>query len=333
MSAVSVARPPVEANASQASPLLTFPFRHDVLAGLSQRQKAIPARWLYDHRGSELFEEITRLPEYYPTRVEVGLLDQVCGEVRRIAGGGRAVVEFGSGSSLKTPRLLRAIDPAAYVPIDISGDFLREAAAVLGPQFPDLPVLPVEADFMSPVTLPGSVGGLAKLGFFPGSTIGNLVPRSGVDLLRSMVATLGQDALLLIGMDRVKDARVLVPAYDDAQRVTAAFNLNLLERINRELGGDIPVAAFRHEARWNDLWSRIEMHLVATREVSFAVAGRRFAMAEGETIHTENSHKYDPRSARQLLAAGGWTPVREWSDDAGMFALFLAEARAEPEAP
>ncbi|QJU56888.1 L-histidine N(alpha)-methyltransferase [Sphingomonas sp. AP4-R1] len=308
-------------------------FLSDVLAGLAQEPKAIPARWFYDRRGSELFEEITKLPEYYPTRVETGLLEMHSAEVGRITGSGRAVVEFGSGSSLKTPHLLRAIDPAAYVPIDISGDFLRESADGLAQAFPGLPIFPVEANFMRPVALPQEIAGKAKLGFFPGSTIGNLVPRSAVNLLRSMIDTLGLGAMLLIGMDRVKGEDVLVPAYDDAAGVTAAFNLNLLERINRELGADVPVHLFRHQARWNDLWARIEMHLVATEDLSFTIAGRRFAMQAGDTIHTENSHKYDPRSARQLLAAGGWSPIREWPDADGKFSLFLAEARAEPVAP
>jgi L-histidine Nalpha-methyltransferase len=308
-------------------------FLADVLAGLAQTPKAIPARWFYDRRGSELFEEITALPEYYPTRVETDLLARHCGDVGRIAGKGRAVVEFGSGSSVKTPHLLSRIDPAAYVPIDISGDFLRDSAAALARDFPGLPVLPVEANFMQPVPLPPAVADTPKLGFFPGSTIGNLVPRSGVNLLRDMIATLGEGAMLLIGMDRVKDEATLVRAYDDAAGVTAAFNLNLLHRINRELDGDIPVDAFRHRAVWNDTWSRIEMHLAAERDVAFAIGGRRFSLRAGETIHTENSHKYTPRSARQLLAAGGWTPLREWSDPDEMFALILAEARPEPVAP
>jgi len=308
-------------------------FRADVLAGLSSPQKAVPARWFYDRLGSELFEEITRLPEYYPTRVETALLDRIGGDVAALVGAGRAVVEFGSGSSFKTPRLLQAIAPAAYVPIDISGEFLRQSADDLASGFPGLPVLPIEADFMHPVRLPGSVGGLPKLGFFPGSTIGNLVPRTAVDLLRGMIGTLGENAMLLIGMDRVKGEDVLVPAYDDAAGVTARFNLNLLTRINRELDGDMPLDAFRHSARWNDLWARIEMHIEAVRDVAFTVAGRQFRMAAGETIHSENSHKYDARSARTLLVAGGWTPVREWTDPDGMFALILAEARPEPTAP
>lgn len=308
-------------------------FLSDVLDGLSQRKKAIPARWFYDRRGSELFEDITELPEYYPTRTESALLAAHSADVGRIAGKGRAVIEFGSGSSLKTPLLLSQVAPSAYVPIDISGDFLRDSAATLSASFPDLAVLPVEANFMHPVMLPAEIAGLPKLGFFPGSTIGNLVPRSGVNLLRDMIETMGIGAMLLIGMDQVKDTETLIRAYDDEAGVTAAFNLNLLARINRELGGDIPLDGFKHRAIWNDTWSRIEMHLAATRDIGFMIAGRHFEMGADETIHTENSHKYTPRSGRQLLAAGGWTPLREWSDDKQMFSLILAEAKPEPTAP
>jgi len=308
-------------------------FRADVLAGLATPQRAIPARWFYDSRGSELFERITELPEYYPTRVERGLLRDHAAEIAAIAGMGRAVVEFGSGSSAKTPLLLAAVDPVAYVPIDISGDFLRLSASTLGQRFPGLPVHPVEADFTRPITLPPMVGRAPRLGFFPGSTIGNLIPSSAVDLLRVMADTLGEGAMLLIGMDRIKDVGVLVPAYDDAQGVTAAFNLNLLHRINRELDGNVPVEAFRHVARWNDAEARIEMHLEALRDAHFTVSGRRFSIVAGETIHTENSHKYGPRDARLLLGAGGWTAIAEWTDPDDRFALILAEATPFRAAP
>lgn len=308
-------------------------FRKDVLRGLAQEPKAIPARWLYDHAGSELFEAITALPEYHPTRAEIGLLER-CGEdLARLVGEGRAVVEFGSGSSLKTPLLLRRIAPAAYVPIDISGEFLSESSAQLAAAFPDLPVTPVEADFTKPVRIPSQPGGTDKLGFFPGSTIGNMVPASAVDLLRSMRQTLGATGQLLIGFDGVKPVAELVAAYDDAQGITARFNLNLLHRINRELDGDIPVDAFRHEARWNEMWNRIEMHLRAIRPVAFSVDGERFEVAEGETIHTENSHKYLPAQARLLLQAGGWTPVAQWDDDTHKFHVILAEATPTRFAP
>lgn len=308
-------------------------FRGDVLSGLARRPRAIPARWLYDRRGSELFEEITELPEYYPTRTEVALLASACPEVATRVGKGRAVIEFGSGSSTKTPRLLHCVEPAAYVPIDISGDFLRASSAELAKAFPDLAVLPVEANFMHPVPLPAEVADMPKLGFFPGSTIGNMTPHVAADLLRAMRQSLGEGAMLLIGIDRVKDAGVLVPAYDDAAGVTGAFNLNLLDRINRELGATIPVDAFRHKAVWNDDASRIEMHLEAVRDVVFTVEGRPFEIAAGETIHTENSHKYGERGARVLLRTGGWTPVAEWTDPKGWFSLILAEAKAPETAP
>ena len=308
-------------------------FRADVLAGLAARPRAIPARWFYDHEGSELFEAITALPEYYPTRVETALLAAHCGEVARLVGPGRAVVEFGSGSSAKTPHLLAAVEPAAYVPIDISGEFLRASAAALAADFPKLPIQPLEADFMHPPPAPASIAARPRLGFFPGSTIGNMVPRTAVNLLRAMVETLGEGAMLLIGIDRIKDRELLVPAYDDATGVTARFNLNLLARINRELGGDVPLDGFRHRAIWNDADARIEMHLEATRDIAFTVDGRRFTMTAGETIHTENSHKYGPRDARLLLRAGAWTPVAEWTDPDDMFALILAEARPAGTAP
>jgi dimethylhistidine N-methyltransferase len=308
-------------------------FREDVLAGLSAPIPAVPARWLYDRRGSELFDEITRLPSYYPTRTETALLTQVMPEIAAHVPRGSAVVELGAGSATKSPLLLEAIDPAAYVPVDISGDYLRQSAAEIASRFPDIAVEPVIADFARPFELPESIAGLPRLGFFPGSTIGNFVPRSATDLLRSFRDLLGIGALLLIGMDRVKPVERLVAAYDDPEGITAAFNLNLLERINRELDGTIPIDGFRHEARWNDILSRIEMHLVATRDVKFTIAGRDFAFERGSSIHTENSHKYGQRGARVLLLAGGWTPVAEWTDPAGDFAIILAEAMPNRFAP
>lgn len=314
-------------------------FRRDVLTGLSEPQKAVPARWFYDERGSELFEDITRLPEYYPTRAEKEILRAHGGDFRRCIGAGRAVVEFGSGSSAKTPLLLKAIDPAAYVPIDISGEFLRASADRLADKLPMLPIHPVEADFTRPVTMPPEIEGAPRLGFFPGSTIGNLVPRTAVDMLRGMRETLvagspsDKPPLLLIGMDRIKSRKVLIPAYDDAQGVTAAFNLNLLTRINRELNGTMPVDAFRHKAVWNDDIARVEMHLEAQRDVAFTVCERSFTMKSGESIHTENSHKYGRRSAAALLLAGGWTPLERWNDHDSRFMVILAEASPLRSAP
>jgi dimethylhistidine N-methyltransferase len=301
-------------------------FRRDIVEGLSRPDKKTPPVWFYDRRGSELFEQITDLPEYYPTRTETALLERHGADFAEAIGPGRAVVEFGAGSSRKTPHLLRAIDPAAYVPIDISGDFLHASSAELASAFPGLPVLPVVGDFNRDLTLPSAIRGLARLGFFPGSTIGNMEPETAVDLLRAMRRLLGDGAMLLIGMDRIKDRDRLIAAYDDAAGVTAAFNMNLLARINRELEGDLPLDGFAHRARWNDDKARIEMHLEALRPLHFHVAGQCFHMEAGETIHTESSHKYGARDERLLLRAGGWEPVEEWSDADGLFSLMLCRA-------
>jgi L-histidine N-alpha-methyltransferase len=308
-------------------------FRRDVLEGLACRPRAVPARWLYDERGSELFEEITLLPEYYPTRTEHRILGGHAQDIADRVGEAQTVVEFGSGSSGKTPTLLSAVKPSTYVPIDISGEFLRKSAFNLAASFPRLRIHPIEADFTNPISLPPSVASRPRLGFFAGSTIGNLTVPAAVDLLRTFVRTLGQDGLLLIGIDRIKDPGVLVPAYDDAQGVTAAFNLNLLRRINRELCGNVPIEAFRHVARWNAAETRIEMHLEVGRDVRFEIDGQAFFMAEGETIHTENSHKYGSRDACLLLRAGGWRPLAEWTDEEGLFALHLAAAAPSAAAP
>ena len=311
----------------------TLAFRDDVLAGLAAPIPAVPARWLYDRRGSELFDEITRLPSYYPTRTETAIFHTIMAEVAAHVPKGAVIVEFGAGSQTKTPILLDAIAPAAYVPVDISGDYLEHSAAELQQRFPRIEVLPVVADFARPFTLPGGIEHLPKLGFFPGSTIGNFVPWSATDLLRQFRALLGSGSQLLIGMDRVKRVDRLIAAYDDPEGVTAQFTLNLLTRINRELDGDIPVDAFRHDARWNDILSRIEIHLVANRDVAFSVSGRSFQLAKGSSIHVENSHKYGPRGGRVLLLAGGWTPLAEWSDPAGDFAEILSVAEPERFAP
>jgi L-histidine Nalpha-methyltransferase len=305
---------------------LAAQFRADVLAGLAQERKAIPARWFYDRKGSELFEAITALPEYYLTRTEVGILGTCAPRIAMLVGKGRVVVEFGAGSAAKTPLLLDAIAPGAYVPIDISGEFLRDSCAGLQARYLRLPVLPVVADFTRPVALPAEAGRGMALGFIPGSTIGNLEPAPAVDLLRSMRATLGEGAMLLIGMDLIKDEQRLIAAYDDAAGVTAAFNRNLAERINRELDGTIPLDALMHKAVWNASLARIEMHLLAARAIAFDVCGKSFAMAQGETIHTENSHKYSRRSADLLLRAGGWEPLSHYLDEAESFAVILAAA-------
>lgn len=315
------------------TPSLASAFARDVVAGLSQTRKVIPARYFYDRRGSELFEAITELPEYYPTRTEIGLLETHGADIARLTGKRRVVVEFGSGSSTKTPLLLAEVDAAAYVPIDISADFLRDAAAALAARHPGLDVLPLAGDFTRPLALPAAVRGQPMIGFFPGSTIGNLDHAAAVDLLRAFRATLGADARLVIGIDRRKNPRLLEAAYDDAAGVTAAFNLNLLHRLNRELDGDVPVDAFEHRAVWNDAVGRIEMHLVAQRDLAFTVAGRRFAMTAGETIHTENSHKYTVEEARLLARASGWEPLAAWSDARELFSLHVWTAPADHMQP
>ncbi|MFZ4688834.1 MAG: L-histidine N(alpha)-methyltransferase [Polymorphobacter sp.] len=314
-----------------AQPLLVHDdaaeFAAAVLSGLAQPQKIIPARFFYDRAGSELFEAITELPEYYPTRTEIGILTAHAGDVAAAIGPGRAVIEFGSGSSVKTPVLLRAIAPAAYVPVDISAEFLQHSATALAAAFPGLTVIPVAADFTHPFRMPASIAALPKLGFFPGSTLGNLAPFAAIDLLRSFAATLGTGSWLLIGLDLApgpgKTAAVLEAAYDDAQGVTAAFNLNLLHRINRELGGTVNVDDFSHRAVWNAGLGRIEMHLVARCDTVFTAAGTSFGFDAGETIHTENSYKWTLPEARLMAHASGWVPTTDWTDAAGRFSLHL----------
>ncbi|MGO9419594.1 L-histidine N(alpha)-methyltransferase [Roseiarcus sp.] len=249
-------------------------------------------------------------------------------DIAALVGPGRAVVEFGSGSCSKTPILLTALNPAAYVPIDISGGMLTESATNISTIFRELAIHVIEGDFTKAVRLPPWVERLPRLGFFPGSTIGNFLVPEAVNLLRSMASTLGGGSMLLIGVDRIKDQSILLPAYNDAAGVTAAFNRNILHRINGELRGSIPVDAFHHLARWNDEEARIEMHLKAERDVEFAVDGHFFRMAEGETIHTENSLKYGPRDVGVLLRAGGWSPTAMWTDQDELFTVILAQETA-----
>jgi dimethylhistidine N-methyltransferase len=301
-------------------------FREDVLAGLAQPQKTIPARWFYDHTGSELFDQITRLPEYYLTRTETGILSDLCSSIADAVGHYVSVVEFGAGSATKTPLLLDCIHPASYIAIDISGDYLFAACEELSRRYPGLPIVPVEADFTRPVALPHEVPGDVRLGFFPGSTIGNFTPGEAVDLLRAMRQTLGEGSKLLIGFDLIKDEETLVAAYDDTEGVTAAFNLNLAVRINRELDGTIPLDELGHKAVWNKERASMEMHLEALSAIEFSVDGRHFSMAAQETIHTENSHKYNLLTASNLLLAGGWTPVAHHTDADARFMVMLATA-------
>ena len=269
--------------------------------GLAQDPPAIPARWFYDEAGSQLFDAITDLPEYYPTRTEIGILETAMPEIAEAVGPGRAVVDYGAGSLAKTPLLLEGIEPALYVPVDISGVHLRASAEALEKRFPGLPIEPVEADFTRPFdssgrsrrSSPGSVS-------FRGRPSAISCPRSAVDLLRSFRRTLGTGALLLIGMDRVKDPARLVAAYDDAAGVTARFNRNLLERINRELGGTVPVEAFAHEARWNAALSRIEMHSSPSATSEFEIEGQPLPDGRGR----QHPHREQPQiHARKQPAA------------------------------
>lgn len=306
-------------------------FLQDVLDGLGAPRKTIPARYFYDLRGSRLFEEITGLPEYYPTRTEIGLLAKHGEDLARLAGRGRPVVEFGAGSATKTPILLDATQAPLFVGIDISADFLEQSLAALAQDRPGLRVIGVPGDFTRPLVLPPLPG--PPTGFFSGSTIGNFDHARAVDLLRSFRQTLGEGARLVIGIDTRKNPRLLEAAYDDAAGVTARFNLNLLDRINRELDATIPVSAFEHRACWHDALGRMEMHLVATRDVSFTVAGHAFSLRAGETIHTENSYKYRPEEARLLARASGWEPLAMWTDPQQMFALHVWSAASLQPGP
>ncbi|MEO1248505.1 MAG: L-histidine N(alpha)-methyltransferase, partial [Pseudomonadota bacterium] len=284
-------------------------FALDVLAGLGSTPKTLPSRWLYDRRGSELFELITELPEYYPTRTETGILRAIAGEVAQIVGPGARLVEYGAGASTKTRILLDALpDLKAYQPIDISSAFLAETAASLAADYPDLVITPIAADFMQPVDIDGLSDKEGRVvGFFPGSTIGNLDDDEIAGFLGAARETLGPSALFLLGADLRKSPDILIPAYDDQAGVTAEFNLNLLVRINRELDGDFDLANFTHQARWNDAESRIEMHLVCEQARSVDVLGQTVQFAAGETIHTDNSRKFRVSDLDRMAASGGWT--------------------------
>lgn len=304
----------------------------DALAGLTAERKTLPCKWLYDAKGARLFEAITRLPEYYPTRTETAILHACAAEVAEAVGPGAAVVEFGSGSAEKVGILLDALrKPAAYVPVDIAAEWLAEAAARVAAAHRGLRVLPVTADFTQPFALPSCLAANApRLGFFPGSTIGNFAPNAAAGFLAAAHRVLGSGAGLLVGADLVKDPAVLEAAYDDAAGVTARFNLNLLARLNRECGADFELSSFRHRAQWNAAEERMEMHLVSLRAQTVTLAGRRIRFATGETIHTENSHKYRPEGFAALCAQADWLVERCWTDPARLFSVWLLRAREAP---
>ena len=297
-------------------------FATAVIDGLSRPQKTLPCRFFYDARGSELFEAITRLPEYYPTRTETAILKAHAAEMAEAVPGGGVLVELGSGSSLKTEILLRHLPQlGAYVCIDVSESALAAARARLASRFPALDVRPIVGDFSRAVTLPADLAGRPKTGFFPGSTIGNLTPAEAVHLLAALRGSLAPAARLIVGADLKKDARRLHMAYNDAQGVTAAFNLNLLARINRELAGTFDLSAFRHEAVYNPRLGRIEMYLKSMRPQTVSVLGRRFSFTAGERIHTENSCKYTIGEFQALAHSAGWQPGRVWTDQAALFSI------------
>ena len=307
-----------------AVPAKDSDFLEAVLHGLSLPQKALPSRFFYDEAGSRLFERITELPEYYPTRAEIALLKSCGGGLKEAVPRGAAVVEFGSGSSLKTELLLAALDrPSAYVPIDISASALYPAARRIQQRFPDIAVHPIPGSFDDLDIMKRPFSGGPSVGFFPGSTIGNLLPADAVAFLRSARRYLGRGARFIIGADLQKPLDTLLPAYDDAQGITAAFNRNVLVRINRELDGTFKPSLFEHKAVYNSAEGRIEMHLRASRQHRVSVAGRCFAFREGETIHTENSHKYTVAGFQALARAGGWKPVKAWTGQANLFSVHL----------
>lgn len=297
-------------------------FLDDVLEGLAQSQKKLSSKYFYDERGSKLFDDICALTEYYPTRTETALLQTHAAEFATLIGANASVVEFGSGSSTKIRILLDALEtPAAYIPVDISREHLLESAKALAGAYPDLPVVPIAADYTQPFDLPEISGEAVRIGFFPGSTIGNFTRDAAAEFLRAAATDLGADNGLLIGVDLRKDVDVLHAAYNDAAGVTAEFNLNVLRRVNRELGGDFDLDAFTHDARWVAEKGRIEMHLVSERDQRVRVNGHSFTFAAGETIHTEDSHKYDIAEFHALAAEAGWRAFRHWTDEDDLFSL------------
>jgi dimethylhistidine N-methyltransferase len=297
-------------------------FARDVVVGLTAPRKTLRAKYFYDEEGSRLFEEITRLPEYYPTRTELGILETNGRAIASLIPAGGALVEFGSGSSVKIRTILRALDKlAVYVPVDISGDFIAAEAVALQHDFPRLRVLPVQADFTRPFALPLAAQDRPRVGFFPGSTIGNFEPPEAESFLRHAARILGVGAHFIVGVDLIKDADVLHAAYNDEAGVTARFNLNLLARINRELGADFDLDNFDHNAVFNEDRSRVEMHLVSRRRQRISVCGRKVQFEAGETIHTECSYKYTPSSFGALARRAGWTPVRCWTDERRYFSV------------
>ncbi len=303
----------------------------DVLAGFSKKTKSIPPKYFYDAEGSRLFDQITDLPEYYLTRTEMVMLHDYADDIAQQAGTGHLLVEPGSGSCTKARVLFEGLKPCAYVPMDISGDHLRAAATEVAVEFPWLEVHAACTDFTRLMTLPPTSPEGRRLAFFPGSSIGNFDPENAVGFLAMIANMVGQGGRLLIGVDLKKDKAILEAAYDDAQGVTAAFNLNLLNRINRELDADFDLTKWKHKALYNKHAGRIEMHLVSLAEQQVTLLGRTFDFARGETIHTENSYKYSVAEFRSLAARAGFATDHVWTDPDGLFSLHLLKT-GEPDA-
>jgi dimethylhistidine N-methyltransferase len=299
----------------------TSAFAHDVIEGLSQQPKRLSPKYFYDATGSELFEQITRLAEYYPTRTELDILRARGAAIKASLPKHAALVEFGAGATTKVRLLLNQCEFAAYVPVDISGDFLNGQADALRGDFPALNVYPVIADFTAPFALPEAVEAMPKVGFFPGSTLGNFEPHEACAFLRSARDILGAGAQMLIGIDLEKDERRLYAAYNDAAGVTARFNLNVLVRINRELGGNFDLSSFTHRAIYNRERHRIEMHLISRVQQTVRILGRSFTFRAGESIHTESSYKYSLDRFTALARGSGWTPRALWTDAENLFSV------------
>ncbi len=308
-------------NISAISPQ-SHEFATEVLQGLDSDNKTLPCRFLYDSKGSELFEEITDLDEYYPTRTEITLLQTHAREIAEIAGENTTLIEFGSGSSRKTKYLIKSLeDISSYIPIDISSSALKEAEQDLQSHFPELEISPLHADFLKPMEIQDNEDSSYRLGFFPGSTIGNFEKDDAITFLRTAREILGNESGLIIGVDLQKDLDILIPAYNDAKGVTAEFNLNILRRINNELDGNIDLETFRHKAIYNKQAQRIEMHLESQKDQNTSILGKNISFSKGETIHTENSHKYTIESFRNLAQKAGWKPLKHWTDQAKLFSI------------
>ncbi len=306
------------------APRLGTEFARDVVAGLSSEPKSLPPKYFYDVEGSRLFDEITTLPEYYLTRAELAILSRRAGTIGDFIPKGAALIEFGSGSAIKIRAVLRAAPHiAAYVPVDISGSFLEQEAASVARDFPALAVFPVAADFARSFALPPPVEAMARVGFFPGSTIGNFEPHEAAAFLKRAATVLGETSKIIVGVDLEKDAGILRAAYNDAAGVTARFNLNLLTRINRELGANFDLAGFEHHAFYNRVRRRVEMHLASRRRQKVQLCGKTFAFRAGETIHTENSYKYTMASFTALARGSGWMPSAVFVDPERLFSVHL----------